>query len=674
MRPYKVEHLSDSLDDGPEDIFELVGILVHSGTAESGHYYSFIRERPSDCEKENWVEFNDDCVNPWDPSCMEGACFGGVDYRGTLDSSNIQYDKPYSAYMLFYQRSSVLALQKQDMDVKGLRSPVRVDIPPQVSTQIGMENELLMRKYCLYDRSHVHFVTKMLGNIRNINQGVCSQEHTLEKSALITALNHLDQVITRTKDLPDLSAFMLIVEQLCYSCAECSRDFLEWFCDCPEVLRNQLFRNPDAPVRSRIARLILTALNKVRADASYAYGLGDDESSDDGVEDSENPPRVIQRVAEALTKLWEVFDRHTRAWPEYFGLLASIADMGDHEAVLLLDMGFLRKVLEVISADPILPMSAQYTRMLAIINKRITSRPVSFDNAIDLLNKLLQVCDSAADTIPDNDERLESSMNGALVPLTHPERHLLMQHWTRGHAHILVEKLLQINQNPQATQNLLIMLLHWPETLDHYIHRAIVHGIRKGTSSVPSGSFFQAALLYCEHSEDPDGLATVVSHISLTASQIDNTEGREFLQFFKNIFNLQTTYRDISRDQIQIFCLGKIPQWAPALLCYYETLVRQETEEFLHDILLRFRPDSDFEIPELNPARTKALMSAAQKLGIGCLEHLQETYIRQRQQAVRSNLINIQSVIDACGHFFDEESKNNITHHFFSLRSSTLFV
>src|SRR3954464_9464578 len=50
MRPYKVEHLMDDDSGAEEDMFELVGVLVHSGTAESGHYYSFIRERPSTAE------------------------------------------------------------------------------------------------------------------------------------------------------------------------------------------------------------------------------------------------------------------------------------------------------------------------------------------------------------------------------------------------------------------------------------------------------------------------------------------------------------------------------------------------------------------------------------------------------------------------------------------------
>ena len=45
-----------ALEIDPDDfVFDLCGIIVHLGlTADSGHYYSFIRERSSD----RWFHFN----------------------------------------------------------------------------------------------------------------------------------------------------------------------------------------------------------------------------------------------------------------------------------------------------------------------------------------------------------------------------------------------------------------------------------------------------------------------------------------------------------------------------------------------------------------------------------------------------------------------------------------
>lgn len=59
--------------------YDLVGVTVHTGTADGGHYYSFIKERdngrggPSD----RWFLFNDAEVKLFDPSQIAAECFGG---------------------------------------------------------------------------------------------------------------------------------------------------------------------------------------------------------------------------------------------------------------------------------------------------------------------------------------------------------------------------------------------------------------------------------------------------------------------------------------------------------------------------------------------------------------------------------------------------------------------
>ncbi len=59
--------------------YELIGVTVHTGTADGGHYYSFIRDRLNKTEmgQDKWYLFNDAEVKPFDPCQLAAECFGG---------------------------------------------------------------------------------------------------------------------------------------------------------------------------------------------------------------------------------------------------------------------------------------------------------------------------------------------------------------------------------------------------------------------------------------------------------------------------------------------------------------------------------------------------------------------------------------------------------------------
>jgi ubiquitin carboxyl-terminal hydrolase 34 len=78
---------------------------VHTGTAESGHYYSFIKERSTT----QWFLFNDTQVEPFEERNLAAQAYGGQETSSTWDAALNRYVmrpglRSYSAYMLFYQR------------------------------------------------------------------------------------------------------------------------------------------------------------------------------------------------------------------------------------------------------------------------------------------------------------------------------------------------------------------------------------------------------------------------------------------------------------------------------------------------------------------------------------------------------------------------------------------
>ena len=157
LQKYTKEHLDEKKHEIKEQSYyeyELVGILVHSGTADSGHYYSFIKNHstskpvpspppptstttvnnssnnPEDGkasmnidleshtdkgsameeeEEELWYQFNDDVVQVIDKNDIPAQCFGGTEtimqYDNVQRKNVPQYRvRSNNAYMLFYKR------------------------------------------------------------------------------------------------------------------------------------------------------------------------------------------------------------------------------------------------------------------------------------------------------------------------------------------------------------------------------------------------------------------------------------------------------------------------------------------------------------------------------------------------------------------------------------------
>jgi ubiquitin carboxyl-terminal hydrolase 9/24 len=87
--------------------YKLSGVLVHSGYAEGGHYYSFIKDREDEEGEDKWYEFNDEIVKEFDKEDLESECFGGEEKWNDMMGHSIYLkntEKHRNAYVLFYER------------------------------------------------------------------------------------------------------------------------------------------------------------------------------------------------------------------------------------------------------------------------------------------------------------------------------------------------------------------------------------------------------------------------------------------------------------------------------------------------------------------------------------------------------------------------------------------
>lgn len=120
--------------------YNLQGVTVHLGSADSGHYFSYINtERdgkinsPSfDYADENkaksWLEYNDKNIRKFDINSLEQECFGGKQ-GGNANGYN-KMDNYQSAYVLFYERklkSPIKLVVIPDQNEEALSNVIRVE-------------------------------------------------------------------------------------------------------------------------------------------------------------------------------------------------------------------------------------------------------------------------------------------------------------------------------------------------------------------------------------------------------------------------------------------------------------------------------------------------------------------------------------------------------------------
>ena len=125
-----IEELTAMDADLKDEDFEykLVGVVIHMGVADAGHYLSYINvERQSDAQNnikewnktdtQTWLEFNDANISAFDFKNMAYKAYGEEvqqnNNRGYYSSSRWDEDdftsgsaqKSHNAYMLFYEKA-----------------------------------------------------------------------------------------------------------------------------------------------------------------------------------------------------------------------------------------------------------------------------------------------------------------------------------------------------------------------------------------------------------------------------------------------------------------------------------------------------------------------------------------------------------------------------------------
>lgn len=648
MMPYNVESLSDPGAHVEPDIFELVGVLVHTGTAESGHYYSYTRERPTAGAAASWVEFNDADVSSFNPLTIADQCFGGQT-QSVQGMGGGQINKVWNAYMLFYQRVSKMESFKEVYKPLKRDCPVRASVPLHLSNHIAMENELFIRSYSLLDPSFAGFVYRLILRWSSTASGF-PKLSDLGTFVVNLGLDTLEQLVARTKDHAGLDDISTELCDMITRSAHAAHRTLQWFCERDTSMRNLILRISNADARQKIIVVILGAVKSLKR---WAIGSGLADDQQDVARNCVN--LLLNRLLGLVGELWPALQTVPRVWEDYFGFLLQLAHCGPDVICILLENGFLVRCLHIVWLDQedrkrLRNQYANYVRMLE------KGRRFSYSSMLSLCAVLFSSIDLSLPAVSDEDARTLSPEGK--FPLSMVESALVGAIDREGSLSVLMKILQQDNfNNAQAARKIVAAFLASEPAAGLLPH--IVKTLEIGLRFSPADlciPFLEAALAFCRHCHEQSEVIKVITHVAKGIDTINNSAAIEHLEFFTHLLTLTNDRAGLDSDWFTDNVRDRIADIAPTLLIDKDRVVRQGALDFTENLLFTLeREEMSGESRSENALIARELVSA-------CVDKINQTF-RSGVVRAESRLINgITSVIQKCLRtYFDESEEDQKT-------------
>ena len=129
-------------------IYDLIGVTMHMGVAQGGHYYTYAGKKDSE-----WHCFNDTSVTHFNKNKLPNIAAGGCD----SDIQNSTYERNDNAYLLFYRKRS------PNKEQKGIDD----EIQEEEKRKDPEEKEVIIQKLLLFQLlfqsiRHFHIIIKNL--------------------------------------------------------------------------------------------------------------------------------------------------------------------------------------------------------------------------------------------------------------------------------------------------------------------------------------------------------------------------------------------------------------------------------------------------------------------------------------------------------------------------------
>lgn len=273
--------------------YRLKGVVVHSGQASGGHYYSFVRESSEPNSK--WLKFDDCDVTEMELSDEQLAseCFGGDqgDFWDSRRNQSRRGRRWWNAYLLFYEsieETSVHELSQglSDISVNSStsesfcvpaidRRQLPTTMPSHIKQEVEQQNAEMRHQRMMFSQEfidfHMNLVHENYQKVREewrqngarIGTGLSDKTRTLAywildlgMSFLVNIASRLHQQYRKVNFLQSTEeiSWHTIIKDLIVTDATLADSVLTYFTH--DILRQYLFYCPNDDIRLFIAKII----------------------------------------------------------------------------------------------------------------------------------------------------------------------------------------------------------------------------------------------------------------------------------------------------------------------------------------------------------------------------------------------------------------------------------
>ncbi|CAH3106557.1 unnamed protein product [Porites lobata] len=361
--------------------FRLVGILVHSGQASGGHYYSYVLQRVCPDLAPKWFKFDDGEVSECkmdDDEELKTQCFGG-EYMGEVFDhmlKRMSYRRQkrwWNAYMLFYER----------LDVMDTNRRVDVDrnckMPAVIERAVRKQNVHFLHNRIQYSVEFFQFMRKLatanagLENSAEIEQLSMISIQLVSKFLFTTGFRTKKTVRGPAGEWHD--AVCMLLRQ--------GKAVREWFAkymlfSYPDRFSEYLLECPSGEVRSAFAKTLVFLAHFSRQDgpcSPYPESIRHETELDNKATLSDH---ILTAVLGLLKK--EV-PEHGRHLQQYFHFFLMYSMIGPPERLQLLQLGvpatFMLVALDEGPGPPIRYQYAELGKLYSVVSQLVRCCDVS---------------------------------------------------------------------------------------------------------------------------------------------------------------------------------------------------------------------------------------------------------------------------------------------------------